>query len=173
MQRGVVGATKLNEMLQSAVNPNTLSLSRSGYNYKLQDKVMQIRNNYEKDVFNGDIGTIININTKDRELTVNFDGNPVVYDATELDELVLAYATTIHKSQGSEYPIVVMPVLMTHYVMLKRNLIYTGVTRAKKVLIIVGSKKALAMAVRNMTVQKRNTQLADRIKRLYESQKVI
>jgi len=173
MQRGVVGAAKLNEMLQNAVNPNTLSLSRSGYNYKLQDKVMQIRNNYEKDVFNGDIGTIININTEDRELTVNFDGNPVVYDATELDELVLAYATTIHKSQGSEYPIVVMPVLMTHYVMLQRNLIYTGVTRAKKVLIIVGSKKALAMAVRNMTVQKRNTQLSDRIKRLYESQKVI
>ena len=124
---------------------------------------MQIRNNYDKEVFNGDIGVVVDVNLEDRELTVNFDGRAVLYDVSELDELVLAYATTIHKSQGSEYPIVVIPVLMTHYVMLQRNLIYTGVTRAKKVLVIVGTKKALALAVRNRKVQDRNTMLAVRI----------
>lgn len=98
-------------------------------------------------------------------MLVRFDDREIVYDATDLDELVLSYATTIHKSQGSEYPIVVMPILMTHYVMLQRNLVYTGVTRAKKVLVIVGTKKALAMAVRNVTVSKRNTMLAERLHR--------
>jgi exodeoxyribonuclease V alpha subunit len=105
------------------------------------------------------------VNLEDRELLVRFDDREIVYDETELDELVLAYATTIHKSQGSEYPIVVMPILMTHYVMLQRNLVYTSVTRAKKVLVIVGTKKALAMAVRNVTVSKRNTMLAERLHR--------
>ena len=164
MQRGIVGAAKLNQVLQEAVNPGSPALQRGGYQYRLHDKVMQVRNNYDKEVFNGDIGTVCNVNPEERELTVNFDGRQVVYDVSDLDELVLAYATTIHKSQGSEYPIVVMPVLMTHYVMLQRNLIYTGVTRAKKVLVIVGTRKALAMAVRNMTVQNRNTLLCERIK---------
>ena len=163
MQRGIVGAAKLNQVLQDAVNPNSISLHRGGYQYRLHDKVMQIRNNYDKEVFNGDIGVVVDVNLEDRELTVNFDGRAVLYDVSELDELVLAYATTIHKSQGSEYPIVVIPVLMTHYVMLQRNLIYTGVTRAKKVLVIVGTKKALALAVRNRKVQDRNTMLAVRI----------
>ena len=126
---------------------------------------MQIRNNYDKEVFNGDIGVIESVNLEDRELLVRFNDREIVYDATDLDELVLAYATTIHKSQGSEYPIVVMPILMTHYVLLQRNLVYTGVTRAKKVLVIVGTKKALAMAVRNVTVSKRNTMLAERLHR--------
>ena len=116
-------------------------------------------------MFNGDIGVVKAVNLEDRELTVDFDGREVEYDVTELDELVLAYATTIHKSQGSEYPIVVMPVLMTHYVMLQRNLIYTGVTRAKKGIVVVGTKKAISMAVRNVTVNKRNTMLSERIKR--------
>jgi exodeoxyribonuclease V alpha subunit len=133
--------------------------------YRPHDKVMQIRNNYDKEVFNGDIGVVESVNLEDRELLVRFDDREIVYDATDLDELVLAYATTIHKSQGSEYPIVVMPILMTHYVMLQRNLVYTGVTRAKKVLVIVGTKKALAMAVRNVTVSKRNTMLAERLHR--------
>lgn len=164
MQRGVVGAANLNQVLQQAVNPGEDGLRRGGYLFRQHDKVMQIRNNYDKEVFNGDIGEVTAVDLEDRELTVNFDGRPVVYDVTELDELVLAYATTIHKSQGSEYPIVVMPILMTHYVMLQRNLVYTGVTRAKKVLVIVGTKKALAMAVRNMTVTRRNTMLAERIK---------
>ena len=156
MQRGAVGAANLNQLLQEAVNGGSVGLRRGGMEYRPHDKVMQIRNNYDKEVFNGDIGVIESVNLEDRELLVRFDDREIVYDATDLDELVLAYATTIHKSQGSEYPIVVMPILMTHYVMLQRNLVYTGVTRAKKVLVIVGTKKALAMAVRNVTVSKRN-----------------
>lgn len=125
MQRGSVGASNLNTLLQEALNPGTDCLYRSGRSFRLHDKVMQIRNNYEKEVFNGDIGVITDLNTDERELTVNFDDRSVVYDVSELDELVPAYAITIHKSQGSEYPIVVMPILMTHFVMLQRNLIYT------------------------------------------------
>ena len=124
---------------------------------------MQIRNNYDKEVFNGDIGVITSVDEEERELHVSFDGRDILYDVTELDELTLAYATTIHKSQGSEYPIVVMPVLMTHYVMLQRNLVYTGVTRAKKILVIVGTKKALNMAVRTVKVTERNTMLKQRL----------
>ena len=164
MQRGIVGAANLNMVLQEAINPTGDCLSRSGYTYREGDKVMQIRNNYDKDVFNGDIGFVCSIDIEDRELTVDFDGHQVTYEQSELDELVLAYATTIHKSQGSEYPIVVIPILMTHYVMLQRNLIYTGITRAKKVCVLVGTPKALGYAVRNMTVNKRNTKLSDRIK---------
>ena len=164
MQKGVVGATNLNQMLQDALNPVGDGLKRGGFLFKSHDKVMQIRNNYDKEVFNGDIGEITDVNLEDRELTVKFDNRSVIYDSTELDELVLAYATTIHKSQGAEYPVVVMPILMTHYVMLQRNLVYTGVTRAKKLLVIVGTKKALSMAVRTTVINKRNTLLAKRIK---------
>ena len=124
---------------------------------------MQIKNNYDKDVFNGDIGMIETVDLTDRTLSVAFDQRKIIYDATELDELVHAYATTIHKAQGSEYPIVVMPVLMTHFVMLQRNLIYTGITRAKKVLVMVGTRKALSYAVGNVTVTERNTMLAQRL----------
>ena len=165
MQRGVIGAGNLNLVLQEAVNPGGEGLRRAGVQYKRFDKVMQIRNNYDKEVFNGDIGVIESVDMEERELTVNFDGRPVVYDVTELDELVLAYATTIHKAQGSEYPVVVMPVSMSHFVMLQRNLIYTGITRAKKGLVIVGTKKALAYAVKNLTVSQRNTMLKERIRR--------
>ena len=164
MQRGDVGANNLNLSLQEAINPGSEGLRRGGYLFKAKDKVMQIRNNYDKEVFNGDIGTVQKVDLEERELTVLFDGRDVVYDISELDELVLAYATTIHKSQGSEYPIVVMPVLMSHYVMLQRNLIYTGVTRAKKVMVIVGTKKALAYAISNVTVHKRNTLLEWRLR---------
>lgn len=124
---------------------------------------MQIKNNYDKEVFNGDIGIITSVDENDRTLKVNFDDRIIEYDITELDELVHAYATTIHKAQGSEYPIVVMPVMMNRYIMLQRNLIYTGITRAKKVLVIVGTKKALSYAVRNVTVTKRNTLLKERL----------
>ena len=164
MQRGAVGAANLNQVLQAALNAEAAGLRRGGTDYRLHDKVMQIRNNYDKEVFNGDIGTVCRVNTEDRELTVSFDGREVLYDVTELDELVLAYAATVHKSQGSEYPIVVMPVLMTHYVMLQRNLVYTGVTRAKKLMVMIGSTKALALAVRNVTVTRRNTMLKERLK---------
>ena len=163
MQRGVVGATNLNMALQEALNPQGEGLRRSGFVYRPNDKVMQIKNNYDKEVFNGDIGIIESVDMQDRTLLVNFDGRSIEYDATELDELVHAYATTIHKAQGSEYPIVVMPVLMNHYVMLQRNLIYTGITRAKKILVMVGTKKALSYAVRNVTVTKRNTLLKERL----------
>ncbi|MBQ9268657.1 MAG: ATP-dependent RecD-like DNA helicase [Oscillospiraceae bacterium] len=165
MQRGVVGASNLNQVLQGAINPGDLGLKRGGTIFKPHDKVMQIRNNYDKEVFNGDIGVVEDVDLEERALSVNFDGRSVEYDVTELDELVLAYATTIHKSQGSEYPIVVMPVLMNHFVMLQRNLIYTGITRAKKILVIVGTKKALGYAVRNVTVSDRNTLLKERLRK--------
>ena len=159
--------------LQKVLNPGTDRvtahgteepyLKRGGYIFRTRDKVMQIRNNYDKEIFNGDIGVVKSVDMEDRCLTVCFDGRDVEYDVSELDELVLAYAATIHKSQGSEYPVVVMPVLMNHYIMLQRNLIYTGITRAKKVLVITGSRKALQYAVRNVTMTKRNTLLCQRL----------
>lgn len=163
MQKGVVGATNLNLALQEALNPQGDGLRRSGFIFRRDDKVMQIRNNYDKEVFNGDIGIIESVDLQNRTLKVNFDQHVVEYESSELDELVHAYATTIHKAQGSEYPIVVMPVLMNHYVMLQRNLIYTGITRAKKILVMVGTRKALACAVRNVTVHRRNTLLKERL----------
>ncbi len=178
MQRGVIGAANLNLALQEALNPPEQEvflrgrgrtampkecLRRSGYAFRTDDKVMQIRNDYDKDVFNGDIGIIESVNETDRTLRVLFEGRSVEYDITELDELVHAYATTIHKAQGSEYPIVVMPIMMNHYVMLQRNLIYTGITRAKKIFVMIGTKKALAYAVKNVTVTKRNTLLRERL----------
>lgn len=182
MQRGVVGAANLNQALQAAINPGPGSsgrfqetdhvLRRGGMLYRRGDKVMQIRNNYDKEVFNGDIGFIESIDMEERTLRVNFDDRSVEYDSSELDELVLAYATTIHKAQGSEYPIVVIPVLMNHYVMLQRNLIYTGITRAKKILVLVGTKKALSYAVRHLTVDKRNTMLKERLQKLIPAGKI-
>ncbi len=166
MQRGTVGAGNLNIELQNALNPAGPSLARGGYTFRQGDKVMQIRNNYDKNVFNGDIGYITAVDTNERTLTVTFDSRLVEYDISELDEIVLAYAVTIHKSQGSEFPVVVMPVTMKHFVMLQRNLIYTGITRAKKICVLVGTTKALAYAIKQNTVSKRNTKLKER---LYEN----
>ena len=163
MQKGIIGAINLNQELQKAINPSMEGIRRGGYIFKQYDKVMQIRNNYDKEGFNGDIGRILEIDTEDNTLTVLFDGRKVLYEASELDELVQAYACTIHKSQGSEYPIVVMPVSMTHFMMMQRNLIYTGITRSKKVCVVVGTMKALGYAVRNITVTKRNTMLKERL----------
>ena len=163
MQRGVVGAENLNLLLQQALNSSPVGLNRSGYTFREGDRVMQIRNNYDKEVFNGDIGTVELVNQEDRMLFVRFEEQLVEYEVSELDELTLAYATTIHKSQGSEYPIVVIPVLMTHFVMLQRNLIYTGITRSKKICVLIGQTKALAYAIRNLTVMKRNTHLKERL----------
>jgi exodeoxyribonuclease V alpha subunit len=131
--------------------------------YRLHDKVMQIKNNYEKNVFNGDIGKIVRIDQEDRTLVIRFDSVDVPYDATELDEVVLAYAATVHKSQGSEYRIVVAPFTMQHYMMLQRNLLYTCVTRAKQIFVLVGSKKAVDIAVSNNKIRQRNTMLAKRL----------
>lgn len=163
MQRGVVGAAQLNLALQQALNSSQVALNRGGYSFRQGDRVMQLRNNYDKEVFNGDLGYVESVDVEERTLWVNFDERLVEYEVSELDELTLAYATTIHKSQGSEYPLVVMPVLMTHYVMLQRNLIYTGITRAKKICILIGTKKALWYAIRNMSVLKRNTRLKERL----------
>ncbi|MCR6545100.1 SF1B family DNA helicase RecD2 [Dehalobacterium formicoaceticum] len=164
MHRGETGAANLNMVLQEALNPSGISLKYGAYVYRLGDKVMQIKNNYDKNVFNGDIGSITQLDPEERTLILNFDGNDVPYEATELDEVVLAYATSIHKSQGSEYKIVVAPFTTQHYMMLQRNLLYTCVTRAKKVFVLVGSKKAVAMAVKNNKTTKRNTMLAQRLK---------
>jgi exodeoxyribonuclease V alpha subunit len=163
MQRGETGAQNLNTVLQEALNVSNVTVKYGGTVYKQGDKVMQIKNNYDKNVFNGDIGRIKKINTEEQTLVISFDGNEVNYDATELDELALAYATTVHKSQGSEYKIVIAPFTMQHYMMLQRNLLYTCVTRAKKLMILVGTKKAVGMAVRNNKTTKRNTRLTERL----------
>lgn len=163
MQRGVTGAQNLNVVLQEALNKSEVSIKYGGTVYKTYDKVMQIKNNYDKNVFNGDIGSIVKIDNEERTLILDFDGNQINYDVTELDEVVLAYAITVHKSQGSEYKIVVAPFTIQHYIMLQRNLLYTCVTRAKKVMILVGTKKAVGMAVRNKKSTQRNTRLAQRL----------
>ena len=163
MQRGVIGAASLNTQLQKILNPQQFVLHRSGMIFGAHDKVMQIRNNYDKDVYNGDIGTVISVDLENRLLNVEFDGRIVVYESSELDELVLAYATTVHKSQGSEYPIVIMPIMMTHFVMLQRNLLYTGITRARSIMVLIGQKKALSYCIHNVTVNDRNTKLAQRL----------
>jgi len=129
---------------------------------------MQVRNNYDKDVFNGDIGRVSQINKIDQSLSILFDGvRKVSYDFSELDEVVLAYAVSVHKSQGSEFPAVVMPVITQHYIMLQRNLIYTAITRAERLCILVGNFKALSIAVRNNKIHQRNSKLAERLKMPY------
>lgn len=163
MQRGVIGAAALNTRLQQLLNPQEQVLHRGGIVYGQWDKVMQIRNNYDKDVYNGDIGTVTKVDLDERMLYAEFDGRTVSYEVSELNELVLAYATTVHKSQGSEYPIVIMPIMMSHFVMLQRNLIYTGITRAKRIMILVGQKKALAYCIHNLTVDQRNSRLRQRL----------
>jgi exodeoxyribonuclease V alpha subunit len=163
MKRSETGSENLNRVLQDALNKNTLSLRRGATEYRLADKVMQIKNNYEKQVYNGDIGYICEIDQTDKTLSVNFDGNIVEYDVLELDELVLSYAITIHKSQGGEFPAVVMPFSFSHFMMLGRNLLYTAVTRAKKAVVILGDAKAVSYAVKNNDSRKRNTTLAERL----------
>ncbi len=163
MRRGETGSANLNRVLQEALNKNTLSLRHGATEYRLGDKVMQIKNNYQKDVYNGDIGNISAVNAEDKTLTVNYSGNPVEYEALELDELALAYAITVHKSQGGEFPVVVMPFTFSHYVMLQRNLLYTGVTRAKKAFVLIGGRRAIFYAVGNDKSGKRNTLLCERL----------
>lgn len=164
MHKGVVGTENLNQQLQGALNPSNKALVRAGRMLRLHDKVMQVRNNYEKEVFNGDTGRITAIDEEGGQVTVTYEGRPVPYDYPELDEIALAYAITVHKSQGSEYPAVIMPILTQHYILLQRNLIYTAVTRGKRLVIMVGSKKALAMGVHNNQIMRRYTNLAEMIK---------
>ena len=160
MNRGGVGARSLNVSLQAALNPaGERKVERFGWTFAPKDKVMQIENDYDKEVYNGDIGYVEDVDPEAAELTASFDGRLVTYGFGELDTLVPAYAATIHKSQGSEYPAVVIPVLMQHYTMLQRNLLYTGVTRGKNLVILVGQKKAIAMAVRNASGRRRWSKL--------------
>ena len=163
MNRGSVGTSNLNIEFQKVLNPREDGIMRGGRSFRINDKVMQIRNNYDKDVFNGDIGRISKIDTVNQEVTILFDGRAVIYDYPDLDEIVLAYAVSVHKSQGSEYPCVVIPLLTQHYVLLQRNLLYTAVTRGKILVIVVGSKKAMAIAVKNDKPQNRYTFLRERL----------
>jgi exodeoxyribonuclease V alpha subunit len=160
MNRGGVGARSLNIELQAALNPaGDRKVARFGWTFAPGDKVMQIENDYDKEVYNGDIGYIDDVDPETGELKASFDGRSVTYGLGELDTLVPAYAATIHKSQGSEYPAVVIPVLTQHYPLLQRNLLYTGVTRGKRLVVIVGQKKAVAIAVRNISGRRRWSKL--------------
>src|SRR5712671_7627126 len=165
MNRGSLGARALNAVLQQALNPDaTPQVTRFGWTYAPGDKVLQTVNNYEKDVYNGDIGQVAQVNVEDGEVTIDFEGRIVTYDVGELDEVALAYATTVHKSQGSEYPVVVIPLATQHYPMLARNLLYTGVTRGKQLVVVIGQPRALAIAVRNVRATQRLTNLATRLR---------
>jgi exodeoxyribonuclease V alpha subunit len=166
MNRGSAGARALNTALQEALNPvepGQPSVQRFGFTFRIGDKVMQTENNYDRDVFNGDLGFIAAIDMEEAELIIDFDGRSVVYPFGELDEVNPAFATTIHKSQGSEYPAVVVPILTQHYTMLARNLIYTGITRGKRLVVIVGQRKAIGMAVRNARGRRRWSKLRERL----------
>jgi exodeoxyribonuclease V alpha subunit len=152
MNRGSLGVRELNARLQQLLNPASQAaaeVSRFGWTYRTGDKVIQLENDYDREVYNGDIGRITGLDLAERQLTVRFDARDVDYGLDEIDALAPAYAITIHKSQGSEFPAVVIPVSTQHYVMLQRNLIYTGLTRGKRLVVLVGQRKALAMAIKN------------------------
>jgi exodeoxyribonuclease V alpha subunit len=170
MNRAELGVKNLNVRLQEVLNPPDAQegpeVARFGWTFRLGDKVMQTRNNYDKDVFNGDIGRIRKIDLEAQEVTVDYDGRSVVYEIDELDELTLAYALTIHKSQGSEYPAVILPLHTQHFLLLQRNLLYTAVTRGRKLVVIVGSRKALALAVERHNPSQRCSALANRLRSL-------
>jgi len=163
MHKGVVGTVNLNRRLQATLNPSGDNPVRVGGAFALHDKVMQIRNNYDKEVFNGDTGRIIRIDHESREVSGDSDEKKVDYGFSELDELVLAYAISVHKSQGSEYPAVVIPLLTQHYLLLARNLVYTAVTRGRSLVVIVGTVKALAIGVNNNKTSLRHTGLRQRL----------
>ncbi len=164
MHKGAVGAGNLNAALQEALNPNGEALIRGNRTFKARDRVMQIRNNYDKEVFNGDIGRIVSIDQESQEVVISFDGREIEYDFSDLDELLLAYAVSVHKSQGSEYPAVVIPLLLQHYMLLQRNLIYTAVTRGRRLVVMIGTRRALAIGVRNDQTDQRYTRLMQRLR---------
>jgi exodeoxyribonuclease V alpha subunit len=169
MHRGMLGTIQLNREMQALLNPVGQGLERGGTTLRVRDKVMQLRNNYDKGVFNGDLGRIVSIDRDDGKIQVDFDDKRVAYEADEWDEISLAYATSIHKSQGSEYPVVILPLHTSHYMMLYRSILYTAVTRGKSLVIVVGSRKALGMAIRNVRVENRNTGLKEKLLAALES----
>jgi exodeoxyribonuclease V alpha subunit len=165
MNRGSLGARELNRQLQDALNPlpaGEASVEKFGWQFRVRDKVIQIQNNYDKEVFNGDIGRITGIDSEQREVAIRFENREVLYDFGELDEVSLGYAITIHKSQGSEFPVVIVPVAMQHYLLLQRNLIYTAITRGRRMVVLVGQTKALALAVNNHRTTARFSGLLER-----------
>jgi exodeoxyribonuclease V alpha subunit len=164
MRRGTIGSENFNKRLQEILNPSPEEAIRGGRDFRVGDKVMQIRNNYDYDVFNGDIGRITDVDLVEKLVTIQFPEKRVAFDMADLNELVLAYGITVHKAQGSEYPAVVIPLMTQHYLMLQRNLLYTGITRAKELVVLVGTKKALGMAIRNNKVVERNSFLAERLR---------
>jgi exodeoxyribonuclease V alpha subunit len=164
MHKGKVGTINLNQVLQKALNPNPALVESQGNLFKRGDKVMHLINNYQKEVFNGDIGTINSIDNTQREISVDYYGRTVPYDFEELEELSLAYAISVHKSQGSEYPGVIVPIMTQHFALLQRNLLYTAMTRGKKLVILIGTTKALTIALKNDKPQQRFSRLADRLK---------
>ncbi len=163
MHRGLVGAQNLNVTLQNILNPHGQSVQRSGYTYRTGDKVMQIQNDYDKEVYNGDIGRIHSVAAEDQQVVIDFEGRCVTYEYFELDLVAPAYAVSVHKAQGSEYPAVVIPLMEQHYVLLQRNLIYTAITRGKRLVVVVGTRKALAIAVKNDKQHQRYTLLRYRL----------
>ncbi|MCX7822289.1 MAG: ATP-dependent RecD-like DNA helicase [Syntrophobacterales bacterium] len=165
MNKGILGTRNLNRLLQDALNPKGFQIERGGERFRVGDRVMQIQNNYEKDVYNGDLGIVRFIDIEYQEVTVDFYGKRVTYDFSELEELTLAYAISIHKSQGGEYQAVIIPVVTQHYVMLRRNLIYTAITRGKQLVVIIGTPKALAMAVKNSSMEERFSLFKERLRR--------
>ena len=167
MQKGELGARNLNAAMQAALNPRGIDVERFGWKFREGDRVMQTENDYDKDVFNGDVGLVAKVDLDEQELVVRYDDRLVAYDFQELDELTPAYAVTVHKSQGSEYPCVVLPLHTQHYVMLQRNLLYTGITRGKKLVVIVGTEKAVGLAVRNAEAGRRNTTLRKRLREAF------
>jgi exodeoxyribonuclease V alpha subunit len=169
MHKGGAGTEELNRALQAALNPprdDAPSVTHGGRAFRMGDKVMQVRNDYDRDVFNGDVGHVLVAETIEDEaaLTVEFDGRPVRYQAEALDQLELAYAVSVHKSQGSEYPAVVLPLVMQHFMMLRRNLLYTAVTRGKRLVVLVGAERAIRRAVEEAGADRRNTGLAERLR---------
>ncbi len=164
MHRGPAGTTALNQLLQSALNPQGDSLEHHGQIFRVRDKVLQLKNDYDREVYNGDLGVVQRVSLEDRRVTVRFDGRDVDYQDADLDVLTLAYATSIHKSQGSEYPAVVIPLLTSHFVMLSRNLVYTAVTRGKKLCVLVADPRALKLALDQVTREERQTRLAERLR---------
>ncbi|MGD9781974.1 MAG: ATP-dependent RecD-like DNA helicase [Kiritimatiellia bacterium] len=167
MQKGELGARHLNAVMQAALNPRGVDVERFGWKFREGDRVMQTENDYDKDVFNGDVGLVAKVDLDEQEIVVRYDDRKVAYDFQELDELTPAYAVTVHKSQGSEYPCVVLPMHTQHYVMLQRNLLYTGLTRGKKLVVVVGTEKALGIAVRNAEAGRRNTTLRRRLREAF------
>ncbi|MEO7329094.1 MAG: ATP-binding domain-containing protein [Minicystis sp.] len=165
MHKGEAGAIALNLRLQQALNPSGPQVVKGSKTLRLGDKVMQLRNDYEKEVYNGDVGFICAVDDQTRTLEVRFDDRKVPYEEADLDELTLAYATSIHKSQGSEYPCVVVPILTQHYVMLSRNLIYTAVTRGKKLVVLVADPRAIKLALAEVRKEERRTWLAKRLQK--------